>query len=142
MVVSIVTIPDDGGTSYSEVASQYQAAIDITQAVPQPQVGWTFNGSSLVSNGSASMKITKLALKNRFTLTELVEIQAASSVANTEGFTLQVLESEESVATFIDLSDPNTIQGIYYLVSVNLLTSDRANTILTTPPTAFEAYTG
>lgn len=136
VVVSVSTIPDDGGASYAQIAQGYQAAIDVTGVSPPPQVGWIFNGSSLVSNGVNSTVITKLAMRERFTITELTYIMAAAAT----NFTLQAMLGNQQVATFIDLSRSDTIAGVGYLVSLGLITSDRATTILTTPPTAAEVY--
>jgi hypothetical protein len=145
VVTAIATINDpsvDGGVAYQAYAQSCQIAIDITNTVPQPQVGWTFNGSALVSNGTNTTQITKLAFRERFTPTELVGIIAASQAQTTEGYTLQMMMQNQSIATYIDLARSDTIAGIDILVSYGLLTSARANTILTTPPSSTEVYTG
>jgi hypothetical protein len=134
-VVAIQTIDP---SQYASLSSQYQAVIDITDMLPQPQVGWTFNGSSLVSNGVNPTTITKLAMRERFTLAEMAAILAAS-VSN---FTLQAILQNQQIATFIDLARPDTIAGINYLVSLGLITPARATQILTTPPSATEIYQG
>ena len=51
--------------------TQYPIVVDITDAVPIPAVGWTFDGNKLVSNGTTSMKISKLAFRARLTTGEL-----------------------------------------------------------------------
>ena len=138
VVVSIVTIPDDGGISYAQTSQGYQAAIDITATLPQPQVGWTFDGANLISNGTNTTKITKLAFRERFTIAEMTGIYATMPT----NFTLQAMIANQQVATFVDLSRSDTIAGVGYLVSIGLITQDRATAILTTPPTAVEVYTG
>lgn len=123
-----------------EVAMSYQLSLNITDSNPVPQVGWVFNGSILVpgegQSATYNMKITKLAIRQRLTLAELVGIYSAIPTNPV----LQVLMDNLKVATFIDLNRPDTISGVMYLVSVGLLTLERAQAILTTPPSAAEAY--
>jgi hypothetical protein len=134
VVVSVVT---DDPSNYGNYAG-YQAAIDITDMNPQPAAGWTFDGNTLHAPPGyvPSRKITKLALRNRFTFSELITLQTAAQTS----IPLQVLKDNLAVATYIDLSRPDTIAAINMLVSMNIITSDRANTILTAPITAVEAY--
>jgi hypothetical protein len=143
IVTSIVTIVDpsvDGGAAYQALATQHQVAADVTSAFPAVQVGWLFTGSTLTPppNYVPLMRITKLALRQRLTITELTNLQTASLT----NVLLQVLKDNLAVATYIDLSLPSTIQAVEVLVAYGLLTSDRANTILTTPPAAGEIYQG
>lgn len=138
VVISIQTIPDDGGVSYSALSHQHQAVIDIGTMVPSPAIGWTFDGANLISNGATSMKITKLAFRNRFTIAEMTGIYATMQ----SNYTLQAMQGNLAVATFIDLSRADTIAGVGYLVSLGIITPARANAILTTPPSAIEVYTG
>lgn len=143
VVTSIVTVTDpsvDGGAAYKAIAQVAQAAIDITNTLPQPQVGWTFNGSTLISNGTSTTVVTKLAFRERFTPTELIGIIAASMAATQTGYTLQMLMQNQMAATYVDLSRSDTIAGVDLLVSLGLLTSARATTILTTPPSSQEIY--
>jgi len=72
-------------------------------------------------------KLTKLEFQLRFTFNELVTIEVAS--ATNPG--VRVLQKQQQVAEFIDLTDPNTQLGIMYLVSQGLLTHDRGTEILT-----------
>ena len=142
IVVDIQTIPDDGGASYALIASEYQAAIDITSMVPQPQIGWQFTGNSLVTNGVVQMVITRLAFRERFTTSELISIVAGIAAGGTTGYILEVLRENIQTATFIDLSRSDTQAGVQELVALGLLTQARATAILTTPPTATEIYKG
>lgn len=144
IVSSIATaLTDDDVQS---LAAQYQNVIDITSANPQPQVGWVLNGNTLVDpNASAipTRKITKLGLRQRFTFPELCAITAASQSTNTAiSIPVQVLLSNLSVATYVDLNRPDTIGGMGLLVSVGVITSARANTILTAPISSVEIYRG
>jgi hypothetical protein len=139
IVTNIVTILDE--SFYSQHAQSAQAAVDITNLTPQPQVGWAFNGSILTppANYTSPIKtITKLAFRQRFTFTELMAIETASQTS----VALRVLKDNLNVATFIDLSRTDTIQAIGMLTAAGLITSDRANIILTTPPSNSELYTG
>lgn len=70
---------------------------------------------------------TKLQFQLRFTFDELVAIE---TVAETNP-AVRVLQRQQETADFIDISDQNTILGIMYLVSVSLLTNERAIEILT-----------
>lgn len=71
-------------------------------------------------------KISKLKFNQRFTFDELVAIETAAN--SNPG--IRVLQSQLALADYIDLKDPNTISGINYLVSINLLTTERALEIL------------
>lgn len=71
-------------------------------------------------------KLSKLEFRNRFTFDELVAIEEAS---NTDSG-VRVLQTNLNIAEYINVKDVNTISGINYLVSKNLLTQDRADIIL------------
>lgn len=135
LVVGVYQPTDEIEHAY--VARVFQAAIDVTDMYPVPQIGWHFDGLNLTQqDGSAAIdwRITKLAFRSRFTLAELVGIQNAG----TTNPVVAVLQQNLSVSTYIELSRPDTIAGVQYLVSQNLLTSQRANAILTTVPTDSE----
>ena len=139
VVDQIVSLPD--GTDITSWIQDCQIAIDITNMNPQPQIGWTFNGGFLVTNiasGPMSVKITKLAFRERFTMSELIAILQASET----DYVLQVLEQNQMMATYVDLARTDTQAGVEYLVTKGLLTQPRAVAILTTPPTLTELYTG
>jgi hypothetical protein len=71
-------------------------------------------------------KLSKLEFRNLFTFEELIAIEeAAISDAG-----VRVLKDNQALAEFINLTDQNTIVGISYLVSKNLLSRERANQIL------------
>jgi hypothetical protein len=71
-------------------------------------------------------KFTKLEFRNLFTFEELIVIEEAAST----DAGVRILKENQALAEFIDLTDRNTINGINYLVSKNLLTEERANQIL------------
>jgi hypothetical protein len=73
------------------------------------------------------LKLTRLQFLQRFTFNELVAIE---TVAETNAG-LRVLQRQQNAAEYIDVLDPNTISGIQYLVSLGLLTTERAAIIST-----------
>lgn len=114
-----------------------QIAVDISEAAPMPEVGWKFDGSKLVGVPT-STKITRLAMRQRFSTSEMLAIYTA---AKSNPF-FQMLLDNLSVATFIDLQRADTIQAVMALVQAQVLTTDRANEILTKTPTSIEVYRG
>ena len=134
-VTSIVEIEE---TDYAQYARANELAIDVTDMYPEPAVGWVFDQNKLVNPSGPYMIITKLALRQRFTIPELAAIQTALKT----NVVLEILMDNLKVATFIDLNRPDTQDGIMYLVSQGLLTLERANQILTTVPTEQEIYRG
>lgn len=85
-------------------------------------------------------RITVLALRNRFTQTEKITIDmasidnpSASSQARQLAASLRVMMSDLNVATFVDLSRPDTIAGIQALETYGIIGAGRANHILTDP---------
>jgi hypothetical protein len=122
------------------VANDYSNVLDVTNENPRPTKGWSFDGLVFIPpagvSGAVSMKITKLALRQRLTIQELMALQTASQTS----VFLQVLKDNLAVSTFIDLSRADTIAGVNALVAMGIITADRANIILNTPPSATEIY--
>jgi hypothetical protein len=123
------------------IANLHQAVINIEGLTPEPEVGWELVDGILKCKTS-STKISKLSLRQRFTFNELVAIKTAAMGNDSVAAMVSVLLDNLSVATYIDLSLPALQQGIGLLVSLGLLTSERANTIINTPPTYEELYKG
>lgn len=125
-----------------QIQSSSHQVVDISAMDPQPAVGWVLQGNQLVPGPNqtavASMKISKLALMNRFTDTELAAYYTA--VASNIG--LLILDKKLFAAEYIDLSRPDTIYGINVLASAGIITSLRATAILTNPITDSERYKG
>ncbi len=71
--------------------------------------------------------MSKLKFNQRFTFEELVAIETAA--ATTPG--IRVFQSQLALADYIDISDVNTVAGVNYLVSLELITAERATVILT-----------
>lgn len=99
------------------------------------------------NSASASMKISVLAFRNRFTQTEKITLELAA-LDNPNGTmqsrqlaaSLRVMLADLTVASHVDLSNPGTIAGVQALETYNIIGSGRANVILQTPPTAEELY--
>lgn len=148
MLISVAIIDDFAvsqtlqidDSQFSALAAQHQLIVDISTANPVPQVGWVFNGSQIVAppGYNPTIKLTKLKFRLRFTVPELVGVFMASA----SNPMLQLLLSNQAIADYVDLLDPVTIAGVGYIESLGLITADRMNAILTTPPTADELYQG
>lgn len=125
-----------------EHSYKYQIVFVIDGLDPQPQVGWDLVGNILVNPlgdmNPKSIKITKLALINRFTNTEFGIYLANLS----SSIQLQVLDKKLFAATYIDLKRADTIAGIQALAYFGLISSSRANEILTAPAKEEELYRG
>lgn len=83
------------------------------------------------------MRITRLAFLNRFLMEERIGIRAAA----TSDYVVQDFLALVDAATFIDLSRPDTIQGVRFLASKNLISQSRGDEILTTPINPMERPT-
>ena len=126
------------------IAMKSQAVVDITDMSPQPQIGWDFgpNGFIIPIGVVSSKKITKLALRNRFNITEKVTIEAAAAQNDSNGFLLRSWLSDFNVSTYIDLSRPDTIAGVQFLEANGLIGTGRADEILNNEITEMEKYRG
>lgn len=118
--------------------SMYESIVDVSGLIPIPQVGWSFDGATITGT-TVSRKITRLAMRQRFTVPELLGIM--NYVASNPASIIAMLMQNLQVATFIDLSRSDTQAGLAALVGYGLITSPRATTILTTIPTQQEIYT-
>lgn len=135
LVVGVVSLEEQ---DIHNIAPFFEAVIDVTDLSPQPQIGWAFDGQSIAGT-SVSVKITKLAMRQRFTIPELISI--LSYINSNPASLVAVLMQNLSVATFVDLARADTRDGIMYLVSIGMLTPERASIILNTVPTQYELYT-
>ena len=95
--------------------------------------GETFTQSEVpaVDHGT---KITKLAMRNRFTFAERVAIETAAE----SDTTVRVIIKDFDAAFYIDLTRHDTIAAINLYESKGLITDIRAAEILTTPVEAIE----
>lgn len=129
----------------ARVSAFFSNAVDITDAYPQPQIGWLFDGNKITrtdGTNAIDMRVTKLACRERFTQAELMGLLAASAGTSTMALAIQMIMGNLQVATYVDLARTDTIAAVQTLVTFGLLTSDRAHTILTALPTATEQYQG
>ena len=82
--------------------------------------------SALETKNSGENIYTKLAFLQKFTTEELIAIE--TEMINDP--ILRVLQNQQKVAEYIDITDAYTIAGINYLVTKELLTQERATEIL------------
>lgn len=87
--------------------------------------------AGVIATPTPEFKITKLAFKNRMTQAERIAIRNASQ---TNPIIYDFLDLVND-AQFIDLTRSDTVAGVNYLESEELLTEGRANEILTNPIT-------
>jgi hypothetical protein len=79
-------------------------------------------------------KITRLAMRNRFTFAEKVAIETAAQ----SSASIKVYLDDLAASTFVDLSRPDTQAGVQLLESEGIIATGRASEILTNPVTADE----
>lgn len=108
--------------------------------VPQPEQ---------VPPSPPSVKITKLAFRNRFTQAEKVAIEltaadnpAAALQQRQFAATLRAQLADQRDAQFIDLGRADTRAGVQQLEALGLLAAGRAAVILDTAPSESEVYRG
>lgn len=124
----------------------FPTAIDVTDLVPQPAVGWLHDGAGFMPNnatgtgGAARRLVTRRALRSRFTIPELVGIEIASLddpaapiEARHTAATLRVLLATLNSADFIDLDFAEARMGVQMIGQFGLLTAERVTEILDTP---------
>jgi len=119
-----------------DYARRYQAVFDLSGFDPLPTVGAKFDGKTITNPPPQTKRITKLAMRQRFTIPELIAILTASKTDPM----VEVLLGNMTVATFIDLARIDTIQGVGYLAQQGLITPQRMNEILNNPIQAIERY--
>lgn len=137
VVVIIVTL--DSEELVQKYSSLYQNVIDIGENLALVEPGFLLEGNNIVPPPGyqpTTMKISKLAFRQRITVNEMVGIYTAAA-SNT---VLKILLDNMQIATYIDLLRTETISGVLYIASLGLLTEERANIILKTPPTDIEKY--
>ena len=97
----------------------------------------------------ASVKITKLAFRNRFTAAEKAGIEfagvdnpAATMPARLMAASLRANQADIAAAQHIDLMRPDTRGGVEALEYFGLIAVGRADAILDTAPTESEVWNG
>lgn len=122
------------------ISKTYQAAIDVTDQIPQPKIGWVFDNGFVKEtlNEAPSRKITKLAFLNRMTMTELSAFYTAAN----SNVVFQIIKDKLQVATYIDLSRPDTHQALGAMVQAGILTTTRFQEIINNEIQDIEKYKG
>ena len=88
-------------------------------------VDWAYNPPAEPGDGLSTI-MTHLAFRKRFTFAERTAIETAA-VTDPE---VRTVQKDFEAAQEIDLTYPDTIQGVGLLVTKGLLTQDRANAVL------------
>lgn len=91
---------------------------------------------------ASSTRITRLAFLNRFSDEEAVAIDLASQGATYNAAMMRRAQKRIDAASFIELTDSNTIAGVMTLESVGLLSQGRAAQILSADTQLHELYVG
>lgn len=131
--------------SVAETFAAYQNVIEVDGLDPEPQVGWVLQGSVLVDpTGSAqpSKIMSRLKFSQRFTREEKTAIEIYAWQSTTAAAALRSALRDQMVAQYIDLSLPETVEGLMSLVGLGLITAERASIILNTPVSEAEKYRG
>lgn len=106
-------------------------------------IRYTEHSELLLSTQQVTVtKITQLAFLNRFVGDEAVDIDLASVGNTREAALLRRYLQKVAAATFIDLSRQDLADDLQKLVSFNLLSQERVDTILTAPILDHEVYKG
>lgn len=99
--------------------------------------------------GVQTWRITRLAFRNRFTMTEKAAMElakldspAAPMAQRQQAAVLRAYMDDVAASTFVDLQRPDTRAGVQQLEAMGLLAAGRAAVILDTPPAAHEMFLG
>ena len=134
--------------------ADYPGSIDVTTLNPRPAAGWTrengvFAPPPPAPPQSLGTKITRLAFRDRIGTPSLVAIELASvhnpaATQQEQAFAaqLRVMAENLRIATFIDLSRPDTRGGIQALEAAGLIPAGAAAQILDAPVQAVEVPAG
>ena len=122
-----------------ENANIFPDYIRVDNLTPQPGIGWSYSDGTFTPPPPApppppQTVFTKFQFRSRFTLQELVGIDNAGAnptLTPEQKEILNTIGKNFEVAADVDLTHPQTIQGVEYLASVGLLTQERATQILT-----------
>ena len=116
---------DDNTGEYDELRMEYTPT-------------WVLQNAPVVSIPSLGTKITKLAFRNRI----LSEEKRAIYTASESNVDLKIYIDDINAATFIDLSQKETIDSVNQLEGFGLLSEGRADIILNTLVIDSELYKG
>lgn len=108
-------------------------------------IGWLYDGQHFTppapeSPPAQDTRITRLAFRKRFQPPEKAAIELASlddatapMAQRAQAAALRAYLKDVDAAQFIDLADPDTVAGVRALEAAQLLTTSRADAILTAP---------
>ena len=123
-----------------EYSKKNQLLYLIDDLSDQNVIGYDFADNTLKDlSGNIvkqKMRVTRLAFRTRFTTSELVALYTAMQ----SNIMLQIINDNLLAATYIDLNRTETINAVYYIASLGVISMDRAAQILTTKPTDLELY--
>lgn len=139
------------------VSADWQYVVDLTGITPQPGIGWGFNGTDFTEPAPTppgpippvviNWKITRFAFRNRFTSAEKVAVEMAcldnpseTQEQRQQSAMLRSMQKDVEAATYIDLKNQDTRNGVQAMETAGLLTAGRATQILDTPPTPSENW--
>lgn len=117
--------------------------VPIDGVTPQPQAGWLYDGTNFSEPPAPpapdyGTKITRLAMRNRFTFDEKVAIETAAETTPS----VRVFLADLASSSFVDLTRADTIGGVNQMETAGLIAAGRAAEILTSPVTEDEVPGG
>jgi hypothetical protein len=131
--------------------------ISIQGIIPQPGIGWSYNGATFAPPPEPAPTVYKFIKAEyfweRFTNAELVDYEvamqhdpAASNNNKKDAAKLRIFRADTNQSGYRNIEKNKVTSFVTGLESamngVTVLAAGRANTILTTPITAEEAYQG
>jgi hypothetical protein len=138
------------------VAADWQYVVDLTGITPKPGIGWSFNGTSFTAPVvppepappvETDWKITRFAFRARFTSAEKVAVElgcldnpSGTQEQRAQSAMLRSMQKDVEAATYIDLKNQDTCNGVQAMETAGLLLAGRATQILDTPPTRNEVW--
>lgn len=136
----VVSISDD---QYDVVKDMYPEHRCIAR-IGDETIGYIYTGNGFIPPASLINKsytsITNYAFLNRFTDEEAIRIDLASQGSTVEAAMMRRVQKKIDAAKFIDLSDPDTRNGVNALEQFGLLDIGRASIILDSPIQDKEHY--
>lgn len=123
------------------------ASMSVAATIGAPRANWTGAAWVLVPYAEppqqavppkSSARVSVLAFRRRFTRAERAAIEWAavdradlSLTLRQQAAALRATLADQAAATFIDLADPDTVEGVQRLAAMAILTPARAAEIIT-----------